>query len=296
MADQEFLDALHEQDKIDQMIVDLALGQLAAKDTIGLEKVGTTDSDGRNFGFGAYGMDRSIGGWAAIQAGALDLVWGDESVPNKGCGQFSIGSGYNNAGSGYATIFTGWDNQVSSNYTIMTGISNTASGEGGQVIGGAGLRSNSVAQGALFGRCNDIDLRGNGKCALQIGVGVGHQNVWPVPVGERAYVGDTFADGFRVYYTGAVEAPTCTIALIDSVGDKALITKEYLGIEVSGELPAVTDGSTDVTLDNLGRATSLKVYKNGSRTVDFTYDEATGVISLTVALVTSDQIIVDYKY
>ena len=199
---------------------------------IAFERLSTTDSDGRDFGFQVAGIDRTSQGFADLQAGALDMVWGDAQVQNKGCGQFSIATGYNMSGGGYGCVTTGWDNHADSNYTMTVGISNTSSGAGGKLVAGVALDGSKLTQGVLCGTANTIPST-SGLYVFQIGNGATKANVWPTPIGERAYLPDDTAggrsDAFRVYNEmGVAEVPSCTNVNIDTVGDKALITKEYI--------------------------------------------------------------------
>ena len=89
--------------------------------------------------------------------------------------------------------------------------------------------------------------------------------------------------------------------------DLAIATVKYVkdeigvlnGTPIYNELPTVTDGSTDVVLDNTPRADTQRVYLNGVRQVpgasnDYTISGDT--ITFTDALAADDIVVVDYIY
>ena len=194
------------------------------------------------FGFQVAGLDRSAG-YAPIGSGSLDLVTGDDKMLTKGTGPVSIGVGWNLTGDGYGSITSGWDNYSNGNYCIMTGISNTTSG-GGMIVSGIALDGTGMDAGIICGSANTIPS-GN-LYSLQVGNGTFHANSYGgLQPGDRAYVADVRSDAFRVYASGVIEAPSCTDTLIDSTGDKALITKEYADANYTGG-----GGGGDVTGPN----------------------------------------------
>lgn len=216
---------------------------VVTKKYMALERISADPSDGLDFGFGVFGLDRPANGYAPIRAGSIDIVYGDMSVPNKGCGEMSIASGYNNRGNGYGTIVTGWDNIANGNYSMTTGISNTSSG-GATLMVGVCLDGSGGDRTLIIGESNTIPS-GN-PYVIQAGNGTFHGNpTWPVPEGERAYIADERSDAFRVYRAGAVEAPSCTKEMIDETGPRVLVTKEYLDQEIQAVLRLIVDHIRD---------------------------------------------------
>lgn len=219
---------------------------VVTKKYMALERIEAEPSDGLDFGFGVFGLDREANGYAPIKAGSIDIVYGDESVQNKGCGEMSIASGYNNRGDGYGCFMTGWDNIGSGNYSITTGISNTSAG-GATVMVGVCLDSTGGDRTLVVGEANTIP-DGN-PYVIQAGNGKYHRNpTWPVPEGERAFIADERSDAFRVYRTGAVEAPSCTKEMIDETGPRVLVTKEYLDKQIQGILKLIVEHIKDEDL------------------------------------------------
>lgn len=185
----------------------------------------THDTPGGYKGFIPYDRDTSL--YGPLGVGSLDLSIGDEKMPDKGCiGQVSIMSGYNNKGDGYGSITNGWDNYGHGNYCIVTGISNNTSG-GGVIMVGEALDTSGGDRMICAGICNTLPA-GN-PYVLQLGNGtVNRPSYGSLNPGDRVIQRDVPSDAMRVYRTGVAEMPTCDNALIDSIGNKALVTVEYM--------------------------------------------------------------------
>lgn len=92
----------------------------------------------------------------------------------------------------------------------------------------------------------------------------------------------------------------------DGTVDLAIATTKYVNDQISsatqevyGEAPAVTAGSTDVTLANTPTAGTLRVYLNGLRQLEGSGNDYTlsgNTVSFADPLQSDDIVIVDYKY
>jgi len=181
----------------------------------------------------------------SIGYGTLDMSDGD-AIPRGTVGQVGFVNGYNLLGDGYAQLLLGWDNIGNGNYCLVNGISNDTFG-GGCVVVGAALSNQGGNAMGIFGQANTLPA-GN-QYGLQVGNGTTSS------IGSRVLNAITRSDAFRVYNrganNGAIEAPSITNAIINSVGSKALVSKEYVDKiyrKVQGDLIRV--GQTTIPLMN----------------------------------------------
>ena len=173
---------------------------------------------------------------------------------------------------------TGESSHAEGFQVIASGIYSHAEGGSTQATGGAshaeGLSSQATAtashaEGAsTLASAPQSHAEGQGTIAQNQGSHAGGKfNVGTsVDTIREVGIGTGFSDrknGFEVYRDGTLTAPESTKALIDSRGDKALITKEYLQVQDTNTLFShetsdfnaqqgnnyITDGAIEMTLD-----------------------------------------------
>ena len=106
------------------------------------------------------------------------------------------------------------------------------------------------------------------------------------------------------YFSGA--DGNLQLRVLENGLSQTITSKEYVDekiptvlTEVNNELPTITTGDHTASLVNQGTQGSLRVYKNGLRqqiTADYSYNEVAKLISFTTNFLSTDVVVVDYKY
>jgi hypothetical protein len=184
----------------------------------------------------------------------------------------AISLGYNTSAAGQGAVALGFDATASTNVAVALGYGVTEDKVGAVALG----QYNTNVTGAV----------------LEVGYGADDAN--------RANV-------FEVFQDGTATLPGASIAEIDTRGNTAVVTKEYLddalglfsSTPVYNETPTVTDGSPDVTLAHTPTTDTQRVYLNGVRQVPGSGNDYTisgNTITFEFNLASNDTVVVDYLY
>ncbi len=164
----------------------------------------------------ATGLNTQASGIGSFVSGFNTEANGEYSISS---GQYSIASGLNSHAEGYTTIASGntahaegTETQATGNNSHTEGLSTTAQGH------------NSHAEGVETIAQND-----NMHVSGQFNLGTSTDTIQEVGIGTN--INDK-KNAFEIYTDGTITAPESTIALINSRGDKALATKEF--VEATG--------------------------------------------------------------
>jgi len=115
--------------------------------------------------------------------------------------------------------------------------------------------------------------------------------------GTVTFVGNNSSVQLRSPANGATLTNQPTGATALAIATTKYVDDATAGSEMFNEAPAVTGGSTDVSLANTPTVGTLRVYLNGIRqapTDDYSLSGTT--VTFVGALTAGDKIIVDYKY
>jgi len=117
--------------------------------------------------------------------------------------------------------------------------------------------------------------------------------------GTVTFIGNNSSVSVRSPINGATltSQPTGAVAL--AIATTQYVDNAVAGTEVYNELPAVTGGSSDVTIANAPTAGTVRVYLNGIRQApgaanDYTIAGTT--VTFGSALIAGDAVVLDYKY
>ena len=198
---------------------------------------------------GASGDYSFAAGRASLASGAYATVFGSN---NTATGHSSFSAGTGNTAGGTASFVVGATNNVSSGYSFAVGLTNQVTGQYSSAIGedndvlaswahAIGLGLTKSRAGLAVGIGPNLDILGtSGDDASVFEVGISNNN------GPN--------NGLTVLRNGVVTADSLTTALINSVGNRVLITKEYADATYSG------GGTTDHTsLSNIGTNTHAQI-------------------------------------
>ncbi len=185
-----------------------------------LEKI----TEGTNTGWVLLGRDPN--NYANIGQGAIDLSFNNTASNTAGAsgassyaeGTSTTASGINSHAEGYKTIAQGTNSHAEGNSSLATGINSGASGEG------------TIAQNqsqTSFGRYN---IGTETDTILEVGIGSNTTNR---------------LNALTVYIDGTVTMPEASLAEIEARGDKTLITKEYVDVNINtaSQLEKITEGT-----------------------------------------------------
>jgi len=251
-----------------QSIVGSGNISLATTSDLAIAKI----NEGNGFGYVIYGRDPLNFGNIGLNAIDLSSSTGASSTRGATGTLSVVGGGENNtASSTRATVSGGGDNTASNFFTtIGGGYGNVASGPGSVIGGGAynettadgtfvgggsSNRASGVQSTVLNGTSNiasgvqSVIINGNAHTAPSFGEVVMGINSKPAASATPGSIVSTdrlytlgngtgtgtsqLSNAVEVYKNGSFLLPSITNALIDSGGNKSVITKEYLTATVS---------------------------------------------------------------
>ena len=179
-------------------------------------------------------IGRNTANYGNIEENAVDLSFSDFSSSTRGAtGESSIAMGIVTTASGFSSTAMG-------NETSATGSTSTAMGRYTEASG-----NNATAMGTFT----------TAKSYAETAIGIFSTDYTPMSPNfwygnDRIFnIGNGFSnsnrsDALTVLKNGTITAPSVTNSLINTAGDKALITKEYADTNY-----LVTSGSVDISID-----------------------------------------------
>jgi hypothetical protein len=219
----------------------------------------------------ASGEDSFAGGFDSQSTGNRSFAFGNNAIAST---NNSVAFGDESRADGIGAFAAGLLSQASGSYAVAFNRDTFAAGDYSAAFNNA--RSNGQ-ESTAFNNATSGSYR-----SFAIGdnnIGGGNSNLW-LPTDPLFEIGNgnggVASNALTILKNGTVIAPSLTNTLINTAGDKALVTKEYVDQMGSGSLVQVTEGAntgwrmeTNPTLDGgfiipIGdRAVDLAIHDDG---------------------------------
>ncbi len=196
-------------------------------------------------------------------------------------GYSSHAEGYNSTASGYSSHAEGGYCTSSAYNSHAEGYNSTASGYSSHAEGGYCTSSGDFSHAEGF---KTKAINTGSHAAGKYNIGTATDTIHETGIGSD----DTNrANAFEIYTDGTITAPESTVSLINSRGDKALATKEFVESISSSPMQendfTATNGQTDFILSGSVKSYA-KVYINGIRSKSNTFSISDDGTDTTVTL------------